>query len=246
MLKGRLIIDESADGRRNMAVDEALFNIAHMQNSFPVTLRLYGWNPPCVSIGRRQSFDLVNIDECLRKGLDVVKRIGGGSAVYHENELTYCFVTRLDAMPEPNGVEWRAIFGSLLENFGISPDTPDDRGLARVETCFASSGDDEPTVNGRKWVGSARRRSRSVFLQHGSILLARQPDFFDQLVHTKVEDNSTGLWEVLPDISAKKIASVLTEKIGEAFGVEFQASPASAVETDEADKILHRASTAAI
>jgi len=34
----------------------------------------------------------VNIEKCHRDGVDVVRRITGGKAVFHRNEITYCIV----------------------------------------------------------------------------------------------------------------------------------------------------------
>ncbi|HTH21614.1 MAG TPA: lipoate--protein ligase family protein, partial [Nitrososphaeraceae archaeon] len=76
-----------------MALDEVLLNNC-IDGSEPI-LRLYGWSPPCVSVGYFQSIEEeVNLDRCSQLGVDVVRRMTGGGAVLHEFELTYSFITR--------------------------------------------------------------------------------------------------------------------------------------------------------
>ena len=104
----RLILDEAADGARNMAVDEALLLAAaqcsNVQHQPAPTLRFYDWQPSCLSLGRFQKWEeLANISGALnenaRCGTDWVRRPTGGRAVWHQNEITYSFVVRADALP---------------------------------------------------------------------------------------------------------------------------------------------------
>ena len=81
-------------GPWNMALDEVLMNSINYHN-MPI-LRIYGWQPPTVSIGYFQSMDEeVDIKRCRQMGIDVVRRITGGGAVLHESELTYSFITNV-------------------------------------------------------------------------------------------------------------------------------------------------------
>ncbi len=222
MLKGRLIIDPFLSGIENMGVDEALFDRAGSDGSFPVTLRLYGWTPPTVSIGRRQGIEKVNSLACKARGVEIVKRFGGGSAVYHDEEITYCFVTRLDVIPLPSTDKWRKIFALLLKKLGLTPEPFHGKAGEARTTCFASAEEDEPTIDGKKWVGSARRKSKAVFLQHGSILLKSQPHFLKELIKNSDADSSIGLLELLPPkIDAQTIANAFIKSVEEVFGLSF-------------------------
>ena len=70
----------------NMAVDKAILT-AHSQGEVPPTVRFYGWNPPAISIGYFQSLvEEVDLHSCNKLGVDYVRRITGGGAVFHENE----------------------------------------------------------------------------------------------------------------------------------------------------------------
>ena len=66
-----------------MAIDEAVAE-AVGESIAPPTMRLYAWEPSAVSIGRFQRLlDEVDVAECTRQGVDVVRRRSGGGAVYH-------------------------------------------------------------------------------------------------------------------------------------------------------------------
>jgi lipoate-protein ligase A len=86
-------------GAWNMALDEVLLlkcNSSITANYDIPILRLYGWQPPAVSIGYFQSMDEeVNLEKCKQMGIDVVRRMTGGGAVLHESELTYSFIAKV-------------------------------------------------------------------------------------------------------------------------------------------------------
>ena len=79
-----------------MAVDEAIFITTKEKNLSP-TLRFYRWRPSVVSIGYAQNVgEEVNLKECKRLKMDVVRRYTGGGAIFHDDELTYSFISKTD------------------------------------------------------------------------------------------------------------------------------------------------------
>jgi lipoate-protein ligase A len=84
----RLIIDGDLPGANNMARDVAILD-AVAEGESPPTLRLYGWDPPCLSLGRHQGVDAADLSFCRAQGIDVVRRPTGGRALLHHLELTY-------------------------------------------------------------------------------------------------------------------------------------------------------------
>jgi lipoate-protein ligase A len=172
----------------NMAVDEELLARAQAGESTPV-LRLYTWDPPAVSLGRFQKMaDAVNVDACRKHGFDIVRRITGGRAVLHRNELTYCIVSRTDNPLFPPNVQgtYKIIAAGLLAgltNLGIQAEIVSRGsrlshlvdGHAKDPACFSSPSWYEIVVNGKKIIGSAQRRLSGAFLQHGSILISYDP-----------------------------------------------------------------------
>ena len=175
----RLIVDESDDGAWNMAVDEAILEAYESAAQKPnPTLRLYGWRPPTLSLGRSQRAAQVHDARVLAAlGIGLVRRPTGGVAVLHEFERTYAVVGALGVSPFCGGAiaTYRTIAEALrrgLTRLGVEavPVEPR-RGAPRDSpaACFESVGAWELMANGRKLVGSAQARRRGAFLQHGSI-----------------------------------------------------------------------------
>src|SRR5215510_7944194 len=85
----RLLLErEPRTGAWNMALDEAIVAAVAVGES-PPTLRFFQWDPPCLSLGRRQPLDDVDFARCRASGMDVVRRATGGFAILHTDELTY-------------------------------------------------------------------------------------------------------------------------------------------------------------
>src|SRR5512140_660191 len=84
----RVVRTPAAPGAWNMAVDEAILEFAARGAVLP-TLRLYAWDPPCLSLGYAQPSSDVDLETLRRRGWDLVRRPTGGRAILHTNELTY-------------------------------------------------------------------------------------------------------------------------------------------------------------
>lgn len=168
----------------NMALDEELLARAEAEETVPV-LRFYGWHPSAVSIGKFQNIETaIDIDACKRHGIDLVRRVTGGRAVLHHQELSYSIIARTanaDFPPNLFGT-YKAIAQCLLaglENLGIHAEIVSRGGKhARLlqnrdksAACFSSPSWYEIVVGNRKIIGSAQRRLSRAFLQHGSILV---------------------------------------------------------------------------
>lgn len=161
-----------------MAVDHALMDSV-AQGGRPV-LRLYRWEPACLSLGRNQhAAGLYDEDRVRAAGIDIVRRPTGGLAVLHDRELTYCVLAPLELLGGPREA-YRAINGCLVaalrhlgvtaEQAGNAPARDPRRDAA--EPCFRAPAAGEVVSRGLKLVGSAQRCENRTLLQHGSILLA--------------------------------------------------------------------------
>jgi lipoyl(octanoyl) transferase len=172
---GRAI--DAARGRRNMAVDHAL--LESVQRGGAPVLRLYAWEPACLSFGRNQHAAGIYDEARLRHaGLDVVRRPTGGLAVLHHRELTYCVLAPAPLLggPRTTYVTINEALVQGLSRLGVAAavaagaDAPDPRRQA-ANPCFDAPAGGEVTAGGRKLVGSAQRCEQRAILQHGSILL---------------------------------------------------------------------------
>jgi len=177
----RLIRDGKVPGARNMARDVAMLEaVAH--DEAPPTLRLYGWDPPCLSLGRHQGVEAADLAFCRAHGIDVVRRPTGGRALLHHLELTYAVVAPLGEGPLPRALQdaYRRICEPLVaacRSLGIAAElTPGEVNLqlpgpASTIPCFEAPAGGEVVVGGRKLIGSAMRAHGGAVLQHGAILL---------------------------------------------------------------------------
>jgi lipoate-protein ligase A len=176
----RLIVERSPQaGAENMALDEAIMD-AVAAGSAPPTLRLYQWDPPCLSLGKRQPLGGVAADRCVRDGVDVVRRATGGLAILHTDELTYSIAMRPDDPRAAGAIldAYRRLSEGLvagLRLLGVEPQmAPVVPGgpQSTSAACFEQPSAYELEVGGRKLMGSAQVRSQGRVLQHGSLPLS--------------------------------------------------------------------------
>jgi lipoate-protein ligase A len=174
----RLIITPPARGAWNMALDESILEHIGRGESIS-TLRLYAWTPACLSLGHAQPFTDVDFSRLKEHSWEVVRRITGGRAILHTDELTYSIIAPSN---EPS------VEGSVLESYNRiaqvllaavqSLEVPVEakEGKANIaETpnpiCFEVPSTYEITVDGKKLIGSAQARKKNGVLQHGSLPL---------------------------------------------------------------------------
>lgn len=174
-----LILDGALDGEVNMAIDRALLDEVESSSEPKTMVRFYRWARPTVSLGRNQKVEkAVDVDYCREAGIDIVHRPTGGRAVLHDDELTYAVASN-DSSVFGDTIygNYKRVSEALVSGFQslgipaiLAPDTrkPGDEGDADPP-CFVSTSRYELTVDGRKIAGSAQRRVRRSFLQHGSL-----------------------------------------------------------------------------
>jgi lipoate-protein ligase A len=174
----RLLKTAAAPGAWNMAVDEAVLESA-LQGRVPPTLRLYAWDPPCLSLGQAQPFADVDLGRLERRGWQVVRRATGGRAILHTDELTYSVIAPA-ADPRVAGTlleSYNRLAGALLagvRTLGLPVEIQAGRETANGApnpVCFEVPSAYEITVGGRKLIGSAQARKQEGVLQHGSLPL---------------------------------------------------------------------------
>jgi lipoate-protein ligase A len=148
------------DAYLNMGIDEALLESIKEEKSQP-TIRFYRWKPSAVSIGTFQSMEKeVNLKRCKELGVDCIRRITGGGAVYHDffGEITYSVIAPLSYFPQGIRESYRFICGWIVDGLGT----------LGIEAKFAPIND--ILVGGKKISGNAQTRKQGVLLQHGTVL----------------------------------------------------------------------------
>jgi lipoate-protein ligase A len=166
--------DDPRPGWTNMASDQTLLDLAEQRGEN--WLRLYRWQPHCLSFGRHEpALRRYDADRIRDLGLDTVRRPTGGRAVWHCRELTYAVaapVLRLGSL-RATYLEIHRMLAAALEELGTPASLAVPAGPSPLDAgaCFARAAGGEVMVSGQKIVGSAQLRRGEALLQHGSIML---------------------------------------------------------------------------
>ena len=178
-----------------MALDEVAAETAAAGG--PSTVRVYGWEPSCLSLGYGQDPDTVDWAFCEREGIDVTRRQTGGGGIYHDahGDLAYSIAVPASEVPGELLDCYHLLCRPVLDAFdalGLDVDYVDEsvpelyhpacylRELHPAHDMVAGeSADARPDSNatsssggGRKIAGNAQYRKREAVIQHGSISYA--------------------------------------------------------------------------
>ena len=166
-------------GEWNMAVDEAILEAVEEGKS-PPTLRLYGWEPACLSIGYAQSYNDVDEERVAERGWDVVRRLTGGRAILHGDELTYAIIAPLDD-PRLSGditqsygrLSKALLHGLRILGLKVEAESKGVNSNSNINEpiCFEVPSNNEIVADGKKLIGSAQARRKKAVLQHGTLPL---------------------------------------------------------------------------
>lgn len=181
------------DAATNMALDEALLKW-HAAGDIPPTLRFYGWHKPSLSIGQFQKIEgRIDLNALDTHGCEWVRRLTGGSAVLHDDELTYSIVVSENhpAIPSSVSKAYQVLTKGLYEgykNLGIHASyanpTREESVKGRSQVCFEQAAVSELLIDGKKLSGNAQVRKDGVLLQHGSIPMSIDTDMlFDLFIY---------------------------------------------------------------
>ena len=174
----RLLTTPPARGAWNMAVDESILEHVGRGDS-PPTLRLYAWDPPCLSLGHAQPISDLDMNRLKARGWEVVRRATGGRAILHTDELTYS-VTGISEEPVLAGgvlESYNRLAQALLmavHDLGLPVEMKEGKANENETAnpvCFEVPSTYEITVQGKKLIGSAQARKKEGVLQHGSLPL---------------------------------------------------------------------------
>ena len=175
----RLLISPPASGAWNMAVDEVILEEVE-QKIAPSTLRLFDWEPACLSLGYAQPWSDIDQERLNSLGWDWVRRPTGGRAILHTDELTYSVIAPLSDPRVSGGVleSYQRLSSALLSALhylhlpaeslpGKSHRVNNESGAV----CFQVPSNYEITTQGKKMIGSAQARRKNALLQHGTFPL---------------------------------------------------------------------------
>ncbi|NPA75923.1 MAG: lipoate--protein ligase family protein [Euryarchaeota archaeon] len=211
----RVIYDDKHRAYWNMGLDESL--LVHLHDIGP-TLRVYGWKPPAVSIGYFQSMDEeVNISAARKHGVDLVRRITGGGAVYHKYEITYSIT-----LPEN--------MGPIMQSYHVI-DSGIIKALEKLGLEAKHHGINDVVVHGKKISGNAQTRKYGGLLQHGTLLMDVNVDEMFEILRVpeekmrdktikNVKERVTSLHEEGVDVEFEELQKILVEGFKEAMNAK--------------------------
>jgi lipoate-protein ligase A len=257
----RVVNSGTASAAMNMAMDEAML-LAHSTGNVPPTIRFYAWQPAAVSIGYFQKAAAeIDLNECKRQEIDVVRRLTGGRAVLHDCELTYSLVVKEDypSIPATITASYFHFSRGLVEGLkqlGVEAEMSMPRGaygqrskVPSSAACFDAPAHYELTYERRKLVGSAQVRKQGVILQHGSILIRFSAEKMAAILkmpsaemrertRDMLSHRATCLEEILGrSVSWQEVYSVLPGSFAAALGIDIEAGELSAQERETAAQL---------
>ena len=255
----RLIVTHPMRGAWNMALDESILEHVGRAESLP-TLRLYAWDPPCLSLGHAQPFSDVDVIRLKERGWEVVRRATGGRAILHTDELTYSVIASND---DPR------VEGSVLESYNrlaqalltavknlelpveLNNDVTQNGILRNNPICFEIPSTYEITVDGKKLIGSAQARKKEGVLQHGSLPLTGDLTRICQALvfenESAREDASKRLLDRATTVESALGRAVAWETAAQSFihafeaqlGLSLKSGELSESESSRADELIH-------
>lgn len=214
----KIIPYETRTGKENMQIDSDLLDFAIKNELKEPIFRLYGWKPACVSLGRNQKDDFLDYELLKSKNIDVVRRLTGGRALLHDNEITYSFICPESFLQNGSHIvsSYKEISQILIDKFkklGIDLDFGASKPIKTgFDYCMLISTGADLCYKEKKLIGSAQCRSHGYILQHGSILYDYDKNLLEEIFKEKVStDEITSIKEINPKLSKEKIIDILNE-----------------------------------
>jgi len=206
---------EVKTGKENMQIDSDLLDFAIENNVQEPIFRLYGWSPACVSLGRNQNEDFIDNNFLKKHNIDIVRRLTGGRALLHDDEITYSYICPVSSLEKGENVSssYKEISQILINSmqklnieleFGSSKKTD-----TKFDYCMLISTGADLCYQGRKLIGSAQLRKECYILQHGSILYDYSRELLQEIFKEEVvADSIISIKEINPSISKQDIIEI--------------------------------------
>lgn len=200
-----------------MRIDSDLLDSA-IENKldYPI-FRLYAWKPACVSLGRNQKDDFLDRSFLKENNIDVVRRLTGGRALLHADEITYSFICPTLYLKNGEHVvsSYKEISRILIGKFktiGIDLDFGSNKPIKTgFDYCMLISTGADLCYHGKKLIGSAQCRKQGYILQHGSILYDYDKALLEKIFKEPVStDEIISIKEINPKLTKEKIIDILS------------------------------------
>ena len=144
-----------------------------------------------------------------------MRRLTGGRALLHDDEITYSCVFPVNFLKHGENVtksyiEISQILINGFKKLGIELDFGGSKPVnTKHDYCMLISTGADLCYQGKKLIGSAQCRKNGYILQHGSILYDYDKELLEKIFKEPADDTSiTSIKAIRPDLSRKDIISV--------------------------------------
>lgn len=203
-------------GQENMQIDSDLLEYAIKNQLKEPIFRLYGWSPACVSLGRNQKSDFLDLEFLKQNNIDYVRRLTGGRALLHDDEITYSYICPASFLENGENVvnSYKEISKILIDAFKKLDIELNFGGTKKVkghmDYCMLVSTGADLCYQNRKLIGSAQFRKEGYILQHGSILYDYDKELLEKIFKEEVDTSSIiSIKEINPKITKNDIIEML-------------------------------------
>jgi lipoyl(octanoyl) transferase len=228
-----------------MAVDEYL--IAYFEKTGQPVLRLYGWDPAGISAGKNQNVRQdIDLDKCKKESVPIVRRMTGGSAIFHRDEATYSIVCSEKDLSDRNlsvkgsFEKLNSFIIAMYGKFGLQAAYAGEGAHSGIERrgiaafCFASNEEYDILIKGKKIGGNAQSRKKEIIFQHGSIPLKSNPDALQYFRQKEDCATYTDLGALLGrEVRPEEVCAALAASFAATFSCTLEEQPLSPDEEQE-------------
>jgi lipoate-protein ligase A len=173
-----LIHSPPRSGAEQLALDEYL--VEHFEKFQSPILHIHQWSPVCISVGRNQKLDFLDLERCKHEGIPVYRRVTGGRALFHQGSIQFSFIFPRELMPNSVQESYQifcAVYLKFFQALGVDVSICNrvDRRESLVGSCFEASSSHELVAAKGKILASAQYRTTNCLIQQSILYVDGDP-----------------------------------------------------------------------
>jgi lipoate-protein ligase A len=164
----KFIENTSIDPHYNLAFEEYIFKYLKEDEDFVLLWR----NGPSIIVGKNQNtVEEINMEFVKENNINVVRRVTGGGAVYHDlGNLNFSFIAKADSNEKIDFKTYNVPIIKALEKLGVKCEL---------------SGRNDLVIDGKKFSGIAQSITKGKVLNHGTLLFDSKLETLSKALNVK-------------------------------------------------------------